>query len=86
MSIVMKTFPAGIFKTRCLALMDEVEATREPIVITKRGRPVARLVPVEREEHEIFGFMTGKGIITTLGDIVEPVIPLEERESRNDPA
>jgi prevent-host-death family protein len=77
----MKTLPAGIFKAQCLALMDEVEATREPIVITKRGRPVARLVPVEVEKDDIFGFMAGKGTITILGDIVEPVIPLEEWES-----
>jgi prevent-host-death family protein len=39
--------PAGEFKARCLKLMDEVRATRRPIVITKRGKPVARLVPVE---------------------------------------
>lgn len=77
----MKTLPAGTFKAQCLALMDEVEATREPIVITKRGRPVARLVPVEVEKDDIFGFMAGKGTITILGDIIEPVIPLEEWES-----
>jgi prevent-host-death family protein len=87
MTIAMKTLPAGTFKAQCLALMDEVEATREPIVITKRGKPVARLVPVElEEEDEIFGFMAGKGTITILGDIVEPVIPIEEWESLNDPA
>jgi prevent-host-death family protein len=87
MTIVMKMLPAGTFKAQCLALMDEVEATREPIVITKRGKPVARLVPVElEEEDEIFGFMAGKGTITILGDIVEPVIPIEEWESLNDPA
>jgi prevent-host-death family protein len=36
--------PAGEFKARCLKLMDEVRTTRRPIVITKRGKPVARLV------------------------------------------
>jgi prevent-host-death family protein len=78
MTMVMKTIPAGTFKTQCLALMDEVAATREPIVITKRGKPVAKLIPVETEKDDIFGFMVGKGRITTLGDIVEPVIPLED--------
>jgi len=36
--------PASVFKARCLALIDEVAASRETIVVTKRGRPVARLV------------------------------------------
>ena len=39
--------PAGEFKAKCLALLDEVAATGRPIVVTKRGRPVAEVVPVE---------------------------------------
>jgi prevent-host-death family protein len=64
--------PAGEFKTRCLKLMDEVRASRRPIVITKRGKPVARLVPVEdpTARREIFGCM--KGTVTICGDIVGP--------------
>ena len=42
----MKTIAAGKFKARCLTLMDDVQATRQPILITKRGKPVAKLVPV----------------------------------------
>ena len=76
MTMVMKTLPAGIFKAQCLALMDEVEATREAIVVTKRGRPVAKLVPVEVQRDDIFGFLAGKGRIT--GDIVGPVFELDE--------
>ena len=41
----MKTLAAGKFKDICLKTLDEVAATRTPIVITKRGRPVAKLVP-----------------------------------------
>jgi prevent-host-death family protein len=79
MTMVMKTLPAGIFKSQCLALMDEVEATHEPIMITKRGKPVAKLVPVETEKKdEIFGFLQGKARIT--GDIVSPVFDLDEWE------
>jgi prevent-host-death family protein len=65
--------PAGEFKARCLKLMDEVRATRRPIVITKRGKPVAKLVPVEEPEprREIFGCM--KGTVTSHGDIIGPV-------------
>ena len=43
----MRTVPAGEFKAKCLALMDEVQATGQPILLTKRGRPVASLMPVE---------------------------------------
>jgi prevent-host-death family protein len=63
--------PAGEFKARCLKLMDEVRATRRPIVITKRGKPVAKLVPVEEEVASIFGRL--KGTVTIHGDIISPV-------------
>ncbi len=39
--------PASQFKARCLALLDEVAATGVALLVTKRGRPVARLVPLE---------------------------------------
>jgi prevent-host-death family protein len=42
---VMKSIPAGKFKNVCLKTLDDVAATKTPIVITKRGRPVAKLVP-----------------------------------------
>lgn len=41
----MHTMPAGKFKDRCLEVLDRVAETRVPVVITKRGRPVATLVP-----------------------------------------
>ena len=52
--------------------MDQVRATRRPIVITKRGKPVARLVPMEEPapRQEIFGCM--EGTVTIRGDIVGP--------------
>jgi prevent-host-death family protein len=74
-----KTIPAGIFKARCLAIMDEVQAKRQAVVITKRGKPVAKLVPVEQDEKdEIFGFFKGKGKIEIKGDIVSPAFTPEE--------
>ena len=42
----MKSVAAGKFKDICLQTLDEVAATRRPVVITKRGRPVAKLVPI----------------------------------------
>ncbi len=41
----MQTIAAGRFKNVCLKLLDEVAATRTPLIITKRGKPVAQLVP-----------------------------------------
>lgn len=72
----MKTIPAGAFKTHCLTLMDEVQARKEAIVITKHGKPVAKLVPVHEEPDPIFGFLRGQGAIT--GDVVSPVLSLTE--------
>ncbi|MEL6602282.1 MAG: type II toxin-antitoxin system prevent-host-death family antitoxin [Cyanobacteria bacterium J06614_10] len=68
---------AGQFKAQCLKLMDKVQQTREEIIITKHGQPVARLVPVEIEPSDsIIGWMRGSIEIT--GDIVSPI---EERWS-----
>ena len=73
-----KTIPAGQFKARCLAIMDEVQAKRQAVVITKRGKPVAKLVPVEPQKDDIFGFLKGKGTIEIKGDIVSPAFSPEE--------
>ena len=73
-----KTIPAGTFKARCLAIMDEVASKRESVIITKRGKPMAKLVPVEKEKDDIFGFFKGKGTIEIKGDIVSPILSPEE--------
>jgi prevent-host-death family protein len=70
----MKRMPAGIFKARCLTVMTEVQATGEPVVVTKRKAPLVKIVPVELEKKDIFGFMTGK--VKIVGDIESP-IPVE---------
>lgn len=62
---------AGKFKSQCLALMDEVERKRTEIVITKRGRPVAKLVPVDIEDNPLIGGM--RGTVRFIGDIVSPI-------------
>jgi prevent-host-death family protein len=52
----MKSIAAGKFKDRCLKTLDEVAATKSAVVITKRGRPVATLVPyVERRGKSLAG-------------------------------
>ena len=69
----MRSMAAGAFKANCLAVMDEVQATHESVTITKHGRPVAKLVPAESKDDDIYNFLAGKGVIR--GDVVEPVIP-----------
>jgi prevent-host-death family protein len=72
----MKKMAAGAFKANCLAVMDEVQSKRITVVITKHGKPVAKLVPVNTDKDDIFGFLAGKGKIT--GDIVSPALTPEE--------
>jgi prevent-host-death family protein len=67
-----ETIAAGKFKATCLGLLDEVQRERKEIVITKRGKPVARIVPVETEKvPNLFGRMKGSGMI--IGDIISPI-------------
>ena len=70
----MKHIPAGTFKARCLAVMKKVQATGEPVIVTKRGTPVVKVVPAQSEKNEIFWFMIGK--VKIVGDIESP-IPVE---------
>jgi prevent-host-death family protein len=74
--LVMKTMPAGQFKTHCLSVIDEVHDRHEEVIITKHVKPMAKLVPLEeasRNPDDIFGSMRGWGKI--VGDIVSPVDP-----------
>lgn len=63
--------PASQFKANCLRLMDEVARLRTAIVITKRGKPVAKLMPIDDKPIDIFGRMAGT--IRILGDIISPL-------------
>jgi prevent-host-death family protein len=68
--------PAGQFKAKCLAVMDEVQAKRESIIITKRGKPVVKVIPVNDADDDLYGFFVGKGRI--VGDVVAPALTLKE--------
>ncbi|MGH9739871.1 MAG: type II toxin-antitoxin system Phd/YefM family antitoxin [Candidatus Acidiferrales bacterium] len=72
----MKKMAAGAFKANCLAVMDEVRLKRETVVITKHGKPVAQLVPVNAETDDIYNFLAGRGRIT--GDVVSPALTSKE--------
>jgi prevent-host-death family protein len=72
----MKHMRASAFKARCLSVMDDVQATGEPVIVTKRGKPVVKVVPAEYEKNGLFGFMAEKFKI--VGDIEAPITPLED--------
>ena len=71
----MQKIPAARFKSQCLAVMEQVAGSGRPVVVTKHGKPVVQIIPVESDENEIFGFLRGKGRI--VGDI-ENTIPVAE--------
>lgn len=66
----MRTIPAGQFKARCLKLLDEVAETGETIVVTKRGKPVARLEAIE-EPRSLVGSVT---FLVSDDELVEPIL------------
>lgn len=67
--------PAGAFKARCLQVMDEVAKHKRPLVVTKRGRPVVKIVPVDSDpEPSIFGSLADRYQI--IGDVEGHVLPV----------
>jgi prevent-host-death family protein len=64
------TIPAGEFKAKCLKLLDKVAEDRQPLIITKHGKPVAQLIPVPAEKN-IIGAM--RGSVLWEGDIISPI-------------
>jgi len=75
---------AAEFKAKCLKLMDEVAKTRKSIVITKRGKPVAKLVAAEPAPRQrLFGCMAGT--VTYEGDILAPLEVEWEAEAGTEP-
>jgi prevent-host-death family protein len=64
------TIGAGDFKAKCLQLLDDVAAHREPLIITKHGKPVARLVPMP-PGTQLFGALAGS--VLDENDIITPI-------------
>jgi len=63
-----RRIPAGEFKAKCLALLDEVAHTGETLVVTKFGKPVAKVVAVEDDDGPDL-----RGSVVREGDIVSPI-------------
>lgn len=66
-----KTMSAAEFKAKCLDVLDQVAARHEAVVVTKRGKPVAQVVPILKRPKHLWGAM--KGAIEIRGDIVSPL-------------
>lgn len=76
----MREISASEFKTKCLAILDEVVQTGQAVTMTKRGKPVARLVPpVPRQD----GYPQDAlfGTVKIHGDIEEPVLESDSWEA-----
>ena len=76
--MTQRTIPASQFKAKCLALLDEVAESGQPLVVTKRGKPVARVVPVE-EPRSLIGsvkfLISDEELIKPLWEDWEPSLP-----------
>ena len=81
--MVMRSVSISEFKAKCLGLIEQVDKTRQPLKITRHGRPVAELIPAGPDRKRKFlGDM--EGTVEILGDIVSPVIDLDEFEAFRD--
>jgi prevent-host-death family protein len=74
----MKTISACEFRARCLAVIENVHVTRAPVLITKRGKPVALLMPAGKP-RKFIGRL--EGIFKIVGDIESPIVPLDDWDS-----
>jgi prevent-host-death family protein len=74
-NVAMREIPLNKFRARCLAILDRVQKTKEAVLITKGGRPLAKLVPAEEVPREFLGRL--EGIVKIIGDIESPIAPAE---------
>jgi prevent-host-death family protein len=76
----MRTMAAGKFKAQCLAVLDEVKTKREGVVVTKNGKPFAKLVPLDAEDDDPLAVFRFPGL-KIVGDIMSPLYTDEETEA-----
>ncbi len=72
------------FKAKCLSLLEEVSKTRTPLRITRRGKALADVIPATPEGNERSWLGSMSGSMKIVGDIVSPVIDLEDIEALKD--
>ena len=77
----IREIPASEFKAKCLAILTQVDKTKTPIRVTKRGKPIAEVVPISPKANERRDWIGSLASITKItGDIVSPVIDLDDFE------
>jgi len=78
----IRQMPAGEFKAKCLAIMDEVNETGRPLLVTKRGQPSIKIFPARKVEKKGDGFIGRlEGVMKIVGDpddLIKPIFPLED--------
>jgi prevent-host-death family protein len=72
----MKSIAVTVFKAKCLSLLDDVARTGEDIIVTKRGRPLARIVATSTTRGK-YPQDELRGSVKILGDVITPVLPPE---------
>jgi prevent-host-death family protein len=73
------------FKAKCLSLLQQVQKTKSPIRVTKRGKPIAEIVPVSPQSDARRDWIGSLSAVTKItGDIVSPVIDLQDFEVYRD--
>lgn len=81
-----KMVGAAEFKAKCLALLDEVQATGEPITVTKRGKPVAMVTTIAPEKTKLRPLLGAlKSPLYRFDDPFTPVFDMDEWEANNPP-
>ena len=78
----MKKVQISAFKAQCLSLLDEVSRTKEALTITRHGKPIVTINPVENKQPRK-GFGIARGTIEIKRDIIEPVADLSDWEVFN---
>ena len=77
----MREIAISKFKAKCLSLLEEVSKTRTPLRVTRRGKAIADVVPTSTEEDERGWIGSMSGSVDILGDVVSPVIDMEDIEA-----
>ena len=81
--MVMKQIAVSEFKAKCLEILDEVQKTRRPVGITRRGKPLAEVIPPSSTStHDWMDSL--KGEVEIVGDIMAPATDAEEWEVLRD--
>lgn len=80
----MEEIAISKFKATCLAVLERVRKTGEPVVVTRFGQPIARIEPPAPAKKRI-KLGGGVGTMTIHGDIVGPITDISDWEAAQDP-